>query len=99
LQFAVREISMQGSPGSMGLIQWWDIVRRRRRSMFLAFFAVWAIVCALAWLLPERYLSETTILIQQPTVPKQYVVPNVGSDLQDRMQTLTQQILSRTRLQ
>jgi succinoglycan biosynthesis transport protein ExoP len=90
---------MPGSSGSIGLIQVWAIVRRRRRSMFLASFAVWAIACALAWLLPGRYLSETTILIEQPKVPKQYVVPNIGSDLQDRLQTLTQQILSRTRLQ
>jgi polysaccharide chain length determinant protein (PEP-CTERM system associated) len=67
--------------------------------MFLAFLIVWATVCALAWLLPARYRSETTILVEQPKVPQQYVVPNVGSDLQDRLQTLTQQILSRTRLQ
>ena len=90
---------MQGNSGSIDLIRFWEIVRRRRRSMFLAFFVVWAIACALAWLLPVRYLSQTTILIEEPKVPKQYVVPNIGSDLQERLQTLTQQILSRTRLQ
>jgi polysaccharide biosynthesis transport protein len=81
------------------LIRTWDVITRRRRSIFLSFFLTWAIVCSLAWLLPARYRSETTILIEQPKVPQQYVVPNVGSDLQDRLQTLTQQILSRTRLQ
>lgn len=80
-------------------IQAWGVISRRRRSFFMAFFFIWAIVCALAWLLPARYRSETTILIEQPKVPQQYVVPNVGSDLQDRLQTLTQQILSRTRLE
>jgi polysaccharide chain length determinant protein (PEP-CTERM system associated) len=90
---------MQEGSEAINLIQFWDIVRRRRRSIFLAFFLMWAIVCALSWLLPARYRSETTILIEQPKVPQQYVVSNVGSDLQDRLQTLTQQILSRTRLQ
>jgi len=31
-------------------------------------------------------------------MPKNYVVPNVNDDLQDRLQSITQQILSRTRL-
>ena len=31
-------------------------------------------------------------------MPKDYVVPNVNDDLQSRLQNITQQILSRTRL-
>jgi polysaccharide biosynthesis transport protein len=38
------------------------------------------------------------ILVEQPTMPKNYVEPNVNDDLQDRLQSITQQILSRTRL-
>jgi polysaccharide chain length determinant protein (PEP-CTERM system associated) len=38
------------------------------------------------------------ILIEQQKVLPQYVAPNVAVDLQQRMQSLTQQILSRTRL-
>ncbi|PYV70435.1 MAG: hypothetical protein DMG96_31265 [Acidobacteria bacterium] len=37
-------------------------------------------------------------MLEQPTVPRQFVAPHVASDLQDRLQTITQQILSRTRL-
>ena len=48
---------------------------------------------------PSVYRSGTLILVEQPTVPSQYVVPNIVSDnLQDRLQSITQQILSRTRL-
>jgi succinoglycan biosynthesis transport protein ExoP len=90
---------MQGSSGATSLIQYWDAIRRRRRSMFLAFFTTWALACALAWLLPARYRSQATILIEKPTVPKEYVVPNVQSDPQEQLETLTQEILSRTRLQ
>jgi polysaccharide chain length determinant protein (PEP-CTERM system associated) len=48
--------------------------------------------------LPPRYQSTTLILVEQPTMPKDYVAPNVSEDIQDRLQSITQQILSRTRL-
>jgi len=54
---------------------------------------------AVALLWPPGYRSEALILIEQQKVPTQYVTPNVVEDLQDRLQSMTQQILSRTRLQ
>src|ERR1700681_1145530 len=90
---------MQNTSEPLNLRQYWNIISRRRRIMFVAVFLVWALACALAWLLPPSYRSVATILIEKPKVPKQYVVPNIESDPQQRMQTLTQQILSRTRLQ
>jgi succinoglycan biosynthesis transport protein ExoP len=45
-----------------------------------------------------RYKSSTLILVEQPTMPKDYVAPNVTDDLQTRLQSITQQILSRSRL-
>ena len=61
-------------------------------------FAVWAMVWGASWVMPPRYQSGTLILVEQPTMPKDYVTPNVNDDLQERMQSITQQILSRTRL-
>lgn len=74
------------------------IVRRRRWWIVLPLFFGWALVATVGWMLPPRYKSETTILIEQQKVPEHYVVPNVSVDLQDRLQSLSQQILSRTRL-
>jgi polysaccharide chain length determinant protein (PEP-CTERM system associated) len=90
---------MQITSEPLKLNDYWGIVCRRRRSMFLAFVTVWFLACLLAWLLPPRYRSETTILIQEPQVPQQYVLPNVVSDVQAYLQTLTQQVLSPSRLQ
>jgi polysaccharide biosynthesis transport protein len=75
------------------------VLRRRRWLMLLSIFCCWAAVWAAGWLWPATYESEGLILVEQPKVPEQYVVPNVTSDLQDRVQSMTQQILSRTRLQ
>ena len=75
-----------------------DIVRRRHLHFLIPLFVGWLAVWSASWLLPVRYKSGTLILVEQPTMPKDYVVPNVSDNLQDRLQSITQQILSRTRL-
>jgi len=89
----------EGPDNSISFSQYWQAMRRQRLGMFFAFLSVWGTACALAWLLPARFKSDATILIEKPTVPKQYVVPNVESDPQAQLEKLTQEILSRTRLQ
>src|ERR1700751_2012443 len=76
----------------------WRTLCRRRWWLALPAFGVWLAVWAVAWFLPAVYRSETVILVEQQKVPEQYVVPNVSADMQDRLQNMTQQILSRTRL-
>jgi protein tyrosine kinase modulator len=80
------------------LKEYWRLVRRRCWYFFLPLFIGWLLVFAATWLLPPVYRSATLILVEQPTVPQQYVTPNVSSDLQTRLNSITQQILSRTRL-
>src|ERR1700757_1033895 len=74
------------------------VVRRRHLHFLIPLFIGWAVVWGVSWVLPPTYRSSTLILVEQPTMPKNYVTPNVNEDLQDRMQSITQQILSRTRL-
>jgi len=76
----------------------WRVLCRRRWLLAIPAFGIWLAVWALAWFLPAVYRSETVILVEQQKVPELYVVPNVSADLQDRLQNMTQQILSRTRL-
>jgi len=74
------------------------IVRRRHIHFLIPLFIGWIVVWASSWVLPPRYQSGTLILVEQPTMPKDYVTPNINDDLQERLQSITQQILSRTRL-
>ena len=76
----------------------WRTLSRRRWWLALPAFGIWMAVWVVAWFLPAIYRSETVILVEQQKVPEQYVVSNVSADLQDRLQNMTQQILSRTRL-
>ena len=84
---------------SRSLDEYWAMARRRRWCILLPVFACWAIAWAGSWLVPSTYQSDALILVEQQKVPEQYVVPNVTVNLQDRLQAMTEQILSRTRLQ
>jgi polysaccharide chain length determinant protein (PEP-CTERM system associated) len=75
-----------------------DILRRRRLLFVILLFAGWFAVWGASWILPPRYKSSTLILVEQPTMPRDYVLPNVAENLQERLQSISQQILSRSRL-
>src|SRR5215467_13746124 len=49
--------------------------------------------------LPDVYTSETLILVDPQKVPEAYVKSTVTGDVRNRLGTLSQQILSQTRLQ
>ena len=74
------------------------VIRRRHLHFLIPMFLGWLAVWGASWILSARYQSSTLILVDQPTMPRDYVVPNVNDDLQGRLQNITQQILSRTRL-
>jgi polysaccharide chain length determinant protein (PEP-CTERM system associated) len=49
--------------------------------------------------LPNKYKSQTLVLVEQPTVPTDIVKPVISADLTQRLSSMKQQILSRTRLE
>src|SRR6202158_5213523 len=83
---------------NVGLEQYLAIAQRRRWHFLVPLFLGWLAVWGASWFLPSVYRSGTLILVEQPAVPSQYVVPNITENLQVRLQSITQQILSRTRL-
>src|SRR5215469_11589908 len=74
------------------------LVRRRSWYFLIPFFLGWAALWVASWLLPAKYRSGTLILVEEPTVPQQFVMSNIAGSIQDRLQSISQQILSRTRL-
>jgi polysaccharide chain length determinant protein (PEP-CTERM system associated) len=88
----------QKSSETFGLQRYLGMVRRRHLYFLIPMFVGWLAVWGMGWVLPARYKSSTMILVEQPTMPRDYVKPNVNEDFQERLQNITQQILSRTRL-
>jgi succinoglycan biosynthesis transport protein ExoP len=82
----------------LDLQRYLSIVRRRHMYFLVPLLLGWAAVWSASWVLPARYLSSTLILVEEPTMPKSYIESNVNDNLQDRLQSIQQQILSRTRL-
>jgi polysaccharide biosynthesis transport protein len=87
------------SSSQKSLADYWAVAVDRRWTILLPLFVGWAAVWTVSWFLPSTYKSEALILVEEQKIPEQYVVPNVTESIQDRLQSMTEQILSRTRLQ
>lgn len=74
-------------------------VWRRRKWLALAAFAVpLAAVASALPALPNVYRASATILVERQQVPEAFVRPTVTGELETRLQTISQEILSRSRL-
>ena len=78
---------------------YWNIAVRRRWWLMGPAFAIGFAVLVIALLWPASYKSDALILVEQQKIPSKYVTPNVVTDLDSRLKSMTQQILSRTRLE
>ena len=72
---------------AISLAQHGKILWRRRWWIIGVLATVWGLFWGATWVLPARYTSRTTILIEEAQVPEHYVQPNVSSDAQQRLQT------------
>jgi polysaccharide chain length determinant protein (PEP-CTERM system associated) len=52
-----------------------------------------------SYVLTKKYVSQTMVLVEQPTVSPELVKPVITEDLNHRLSSMQEQILSRTRLQ
>src|SRR6202171_4842691 len=86
-------------PVPRGWGEYFAIVLRRRWWIVLPLFVSWLAVWGVSWFLPTTYQSEALISAEQQKVSDQYVQENVNENLQNRLQSTTQQVLSRASLQ
>jgi succinoglycan biosynthesis transport protein ExoP len=84
--------------GTTGWGEYFSVAFRRRWWILLPLFICWIAVWGGSWLLPTTYQSDALIQVEEQKVPDKFVAPNVNLNLQDRVQSITQLILSRTRL-
>ena len=75
----------------IGRRRWWVILT----PALLALAAGYLLSLAL----PKRFVSQTMVLVEQPRVSDNYVKPVMSDELNQRLQTMQEQVLSRTELQ
>jgi succinoglycan biosynthesis transport protein ExoP len=75
------------------------LLYHRKWLVLSVFVVVSAATAAISRSLPDIFLSYTLILVDPQKVPETYVKSTVTGDVRNRLGTLSQQILSATRLQ
>ncbi len=75
-----------------------EILGRRIHRVVLTTALVFGIAAVTAWKLPDVYRTDTLILVDPQKVPEKYVSTTVSTDVSGRLNTISQQIMSSTRL-
>lgn len=76
-----------------------EIVRRRKWLILVPAIVIATTASLVIKRWPNLYKSESTILVVPQRVPESYVRSTVTARIEDRLHSITQQILSRTRLE
>jgi succinoglycan biosynthesis transport protein ExoP len=78
--------------------QYIAILKNRKKYFIISSVVVLVIACLFAFLWPASYQSSSTILIEEQQIPPEFVRSTVTGFADQRIQSLTQQILSRVKL-
>jgi len=74
------------------------VFRRRKKSFIIVFFFILIVGTVIAFVLPPIFMSQCTILIEEQQIPQEYVKTTITSYVEERLQMITQQIMSRGKL-
>jgi len=76
-----------------------DILRRRKWLIAIPAVVIATVASLVTHYLPNRYHADSLILVVPQRVPESYVRSAVTTRIDERLQAISQQILSRTRLE
>jgi len=75
-----------------------QLMRRRGKTFLVTFLSLLPLAVITAFALPPVYVSKSTILVEAQQIPQEYVRTSVTSYVEERLSTISQQILSRAKL-
>jgi polysaccharide biosynthesis transport protein len=75
-----------------------DIIRRRKFHFLIPMVLTFSVALAVALTLPSIYSSQATVLIEAQNIPEELVRTTVTGFVEERLQTLSQIVLSRQNL-
>jgi polysaccharide chain length determinant protein (PEP-CTERM system associated) len=75
------------------------ILRRRGWIVAIPALILPLIAVGITFLIPAQYISQTLVLVEQQKVPDDYVKPVISEDLNGRLASMKEQIMSRSSLQ
>ncbi|WHZ30297.1 MAG: Tyrosine-protein kinase [Nitrospira sp.] len=90
--------SIQSAERTMSLKDYVRAFRRRRKLILLTAMGFLTVSLTLAFLWPPTYKSTATILIEEQEIPSDLVRSSITSYADQRIETIKQQVMSRTTL-
>jgi polysaccharide biosynthesis transport protein len=91
--------STSSGQSEISIEHYWRVLWYRKWLVLGTFLVISAATAIVASRLPDIFVAETVILVDPQKVPESYVRSTVTGDVRNRLSTLSQQILSVTRLQ
>jgi succinoglycan biosynthesis transport protein ExoP len=95
---AQAQTSMQASEQSKSFAEYVVAFRRRRKLIVLTSVGLLSVCLTLAFLWPPTFKSTATILIEEQEIPSDLVRSTITSYADQRIETIKQQVMSRTTL-
>jgi polysaccharide biosynthesis transport protein len=98
----IRRTSMAAGSSAQQIAQamaYWRLLVRYKWHILVGTFALTLASAVVIACLPSVYEATTTILVDPQQIPEKYVGAVSGTDPYSRLNTITQEVLSRTRLQ
>ncbi len=89
----------EGAPRGGGLDRVWALWNRRKWLGIVVFLVPLTAATAMIMALPDLYQSSALVMVERQQVPESFVRATVTSELEIRLRTITQEILSRSRLE
>ena len=80
------------------LHHYWNVAKRRKFHILIPAGLVLCLSILVAFLLPPVYRSSATILIEAQEIPQDFVRSTVTGYVEERLQTISQIVLSRSRM-
>ncbi|MBP2674966.1 MAG: polysaccharide chain length determinant protein [Deltaproteobacteria bacterium] len=77
-----------------GVMPLFSVLRRRKWILLLPVLAGFGLASVVAFLLPRRYVSATTIQIEGAEVPREYAAADPRGFADQRLRTITRRVLS-----
>jgi uncharacterized protein involved in exopolysaccharide biosynthesis len=74
------------------------MLRRRARVFLTSSLLVFFVCVFVAFYLPPIYRSEATIVIESQEIPEEYVKSTITTYVEQRLQTISQEVMSRAKL-
>lgn len=95
---AQTPVSTEGFERTMSLKDYLVAFHRRQKLIILTAVAILTVSLVLAFLWPASYKSVATILIEEQEIPSELVRSTITSYADQRIETIKQQVMSRTTL-